>query len=267
LQLRKLQGVLIYTIITEKESEMADNTINLELSDYTQKGLYLILKDSTKIVLTRENIENTALEYWNKPDKIPSKVKSAIDFQRCPFCPLKGKDDFCDAIRPVLPFLEIIDKYVSFDEVVAVYKEDGSKLVHVADTTMQEALKYVSLLSLMQYCQIGRKYWRYYMGVMSLKGSKEAAVRIYLNIYWLHKGNREEIDNLISTFMEQIKIMARNQVNRMNLICEKDAFLNAFANTQIATELLSMDIAKTTAKAVEEFEKDIVENPKTELKV
>jgi len=244
-----------------------NETINLKLSDYLQKGLYLILKDSTKIVLTREHIENTAKEYWNKPDKISPKVKSAVEFQRCPFCPLKGKDDFCDAIRPVLPFLEIIDKYVSFDEVAAIYKEDDNKLLHVGNTTMQEALKYVSVISLMQYCQIGRKYWKYYMGIMPLKGGKEATMRMYLNMHWLHKGNKEEINKMVNIFIEQLRITSQNQVTRMNLICKNDVFMNAFVNTQIATEFLSMDIEKTAAKAFEAFEKDIVENPKTKLKV
>jgi len=251
-----------------QENEMnEDKIINLKLSDYPQRGLCLILKDSTKVTFTREHIEKTAEEYWNNPDKIPPKVKSAIEFERCPFCYLKGKDDFCDAIRPILPFLEIVDKYVSFDEVVAIYKEDDSKSFHIADTTMQEGLKYVSLISLMHYCQIGRAYWKYYMGIMPLKGGKEAAIRMYLNIYQLHKGNNEEIDKLIATFIGQLRVTSQNQVKRMNLICRNDAFMNAFVNTQIATEFLSMGIDKATAKAFEEHDKDIVGDPKTQLKV
>lgn len=244
-----------------------NKTIDLKLGDYPQRGLYLILKDGSKLTLTREQIEKTAENYWNNPDKIPPKVKSAIEFERCPFCYLKGKDDFCDAIRPILPFLEVIDKYVSFNEVVAIYREGDGKLLHVADTTMQEALKYVSLLSLMQYCQIGRAYWKYYMGIMPLKGGKEATTRMYLNIYQLHKGNEDEINKLVSMFLEQLRTTSQNQVKRMNLICKNDVFMNAFVNTQIATEFLSMGIDKATAKAFDEFDKDIVENPKTKLKV
>ena len=243
-----------------------NKSIGLGLNDYPQKGLYLILKDGAKITLTREHIEKTAEEYWNNPDKIPPQVKSAIEFQRCPFCPLKGKDDFCDAIRPIMPFLEIIDKYVSFDEVVAVYKDDDSSLLQVADTTMQEALKYISLLSLMQYCQIGRVYWKYYMGIMPLKGGKEASTRLYLNIYNLCKGNKDEINKVISVFIQQIRITSQNQVKRMNLICKNDVFMNAFVNAQIVAEFLSMNIDKATAKAFEEFDKDIIKNPTTQLK-
>jgi len=243
-----------------------NKSIGLELNDYPQKGLYLIIKDGTKVTLTREHIEKTAENYWNTPDKIPQKVKSAVEFERCPFCPLKGKDDFCDAIRPIMPFLEIIDKYVSFDEVVAVYKDDDSSLLQVADTTMQEALKYISLLSLMQYCQIGRKYWKYYMGITPLKGGGEAATRLYLNIYWLHKANKEEIDKIIKILIEQLRITSQNQVKRMNLICKNDVFMNAFVNAQIVAEFLSMNIDKATAKAFEEFDKDIVKNPATQLK-
>jgi len=53
----------------------------------------------------------------------------------------------------------------------------------------------------------------------------------------------------------------------MNLICKNDVFVNAFVSTQASTEFLSMDIERTAAKAFDEFDKDIVENPKTKLKV
>ena len=73
-------------------------------------------------------------------------VKAVDAFQRCSICPNKRKDDFCNAIRTVFPFLEMMDKYVSFDKVTAVYKENTTNLLHVTSTTMQKALKYVSLL-------------------------------------------------------------------------------------------------------------------------
>ncbi|MFH1848392.1 MAG: hypothetical protein ABH825_04160 [Candidatus Omnitrophota bacterium] len=224
-------------------------SINLRINDYAQQGLYLTLKDSKKIALTREHIEKSASEYWSNPDKIPRNVKSAVDFQRCSFCPLKGKDEFCDAIRPVLPFLDVIDDYVSFDEVMAVYKEDKGRLLHVADTTMQEALRYMSLLSLMQYCRIGRVYWKYYMGIIPLIGGKEAAVRMYLNMYWAHKGNKEEIKSVISKFNGEIRVTSQNQVKRLSMICKSDAFMNAFVSTQAATEFLDMDIEKALESA------------------
>ncbi len=216
--------------------------MNLSLSDFKDEGLYLIFTDLSRIVLTRNNIQKITKEYWESPEKIPPQVKKAIEFQRCPFCPLKEQEDFCDALRPILPFLEVIDRYVSFDRITAVYKGEDKDLYHIADTAMQDALKYISIISLMQYCQIGRRYWKYYLGIMPLVGGKETAQRLYLNIYWLNKGDMEATKKTIAMFDEQIRITAANQVKRMNLICKNDAFMNAFVSTQAATMFLSMDI-------------------------
>jgi len=228
--------------------------LNLKLEDYQEKGLYIILPDSSRLVLTKSNIENTAGEFWKDPARIPQYVKEAAEFQRCSFCPLKGIDELCDAIRPIFPFLGIIDKYVSFDEVVAIYKGEEKELLHLADTTMQDALKFVSILSLTQYCQIGRKYYRYYFGVVPIMKPKGMASRLYLNIYWLHKADKESIAKLIKLFIEEMRITAQNQVKRLNLICKNDAFMNAFVNTQVVNEFLQMDIEKTVEASFNEFD-------------
>ena len=228
--------------------------VNLRLGDYEQKGLYLIFPDSTRLVLTRENIERVTEEYWKNPSKIPLQIKKTSDFKLCPICPFKG-EGLCFAIRPILPFLEAVDKYVSYDEVTAVYKGDEKQVYHISDTTMQDALKYVSILSLTRYCQTGRKYWRYFFGVIPLMGAQGMAVRLYLNIYWLHKGKIKEIKNFISKFDEEMKTTSENQVKRLNLICKNDAFMNAFIATQITTEFLSMGIGKILEASFDNFEK------------
>lgn len=233
------------------------NSINLKPSDYKQKGLYLVLPDFSVLELTKKNIAVKAEEFWKDPNKITPELKNAVDFQRCQFCPLKGKDEFCDAIRPIVPFLDIVDKYVSFDKVIAVYKGDEKDLVHVTETTIYKALTYVSLLSLMQYCQIGRQYWKYYFGIVPVEGGKEATNRMYLNMYWIYQGNKIEIDDMISSFVDQIRITSQNQVKRLNLICKNDAFMNAFVETQIVTEFLSMDIEGQLKKSLKEFEQSI----------
>ena len=230
-------------------------SINLRLGDYEQKGLYLILKDSTRLRLTRENVERVTEKFWGDPAKIPPKVKEASEFQRCPVCPLRDSGGFCDGLRPILPFLEVVDKYVSFDKVKAVYTGDEKELFHISDSTMQQALKYVSILSLTQYCQTGRKYWKYFLGMIPLMGAEQIARRLYLNIYWLHKGEKESIDKLISKFKEEITISSKNQVKRLNLICKNDAFMNAFVVTQIITEFLSMDVEKVLKASFDSFEK------------
>jgi len=92
-----------------EENLLEKKIIALNLSDYAEKGLYLIFKDASRLVLTRKNIEKVTAEFWNDPQRFPLRMKETIEFQRCPFCPLKERNDFCDAISHILPFLEVID--------------------------------------------------------------------------------------------------------------------------------------------------------------
>jgi len=234
---------------------MEDKTLNLNLPDFAQEGLYIIFPDSTRLELTKQNIEAVSEDFWRGPSKISDEMKKAIDFQKCYFCPRKNQEDICDAIRPVLPFLGKIDKYVSFDKVIAAYKSPQDDLLHIKETTMQDALQYVSILSLLRYNMVLRKYWKYYYGVIPLMAGKEAACRIYINMYWQHKGDKKELDKIVAQFKEELTVSSENQVKRLNLVCKNDAFMNAFVNTQIVSEFLDMDIGKTIQESISEFEK------------
>ena len=228
--------------------------LNLNLDDYKEEGLYLILPDSTHLDLTKTNIEKLTKKYWEDPEEIPENVKEAVGFKRCPFCPLRDKGDFCDALRPTLPFLDIVDRFISHDKVTALYKDEKG-LLYISDTTMQQALQYVSIVSLIRYCQIGRRYLKYYFEIVPLIAGKDVAIRLYLNIYWIHKGKQGEIDKIIKEFQQYLRATSANQVKRLSLICKNDVFMNAFVSTQVATEFLSMDIEKTLEKAFNEFKK------------
>ncbi len=161
---------------------MEDIAINLKLNDFDDDGLYLFFPDQTQISFTKKDIEVVSEKFWQDTSKISPEMKKAIDFQKCYFCPRKNKEDICDAIRPVLPFLERIDKYLSFDQVTAVYKSAQDNLLHVKQATMQEALQYVSTLSLLRYNMILRKYWKYCYGVIPLMSGKSVVSRLYLKM-------------------------------------------------------------------------------------
>ncbi len=239
---------------------MEDRILDLKLSDFEQEGLYLLFPDSTRLELTKENIEKVTDRYWQDVTKIPEDMRKAIEFQKCYFCPHKNEEDICDSIRPMLPFLDIIDRYVSYDKVIAVYKGDEDKLVHVKATTMQDALKYVSILSLLRYNLVLQKYWKYYYGIIPIMGGREVATRVYLNMYWLHKGNLEEIKAMIKRFGEELRVSSTNQVRRLNLVCKNDAFVNAFVNTQLVAQFL-VNIEGILTKSFEDFEKSVQIQP------
>jgi len=232
-----------------------DRILNLRLSDFEKEGLYLFFPNSTRLELTKENIERVTDRYWQDLTKIPQEMRKAVDFQKCYFCPHKNEEDICDSIRPLLPFLDIVDKYVSFDEVIAVYKGNEDNLVHVKATTMQNALRYVSILSLLRYNLVLQKYWKYYYGIIPIMGGREVAARVYLNMYWFHKGNLEEMKAMIRRFGEELRVSSTNQVKRLNLVCKNDAFVNAFVNTQLVTQFL-IDIDDILTKSFSDFEKN-----------
>ncbi len=232
-----------------------NKSINIKFSDYEQKGLYLLFNDSTQIVLTGPEIDRTAGKFWENPSKISPEIRGAADFKLCPICPEKKSEGLCYALHPVLPFLEVIDKYASYDKVTALYKGDDKELLYVSETAMAAALQHISILSLMYYCRVGRKYWRYYFGVNPLTDINEIGNRLYLNIYWLHKGNLEGISKVIAEFKNEIKITSTSQIKRMKLICQNDAFVNAFANTHISTDILSMNMEEALKNFFSDFEK------------
>jgi len=235
-----------------------EKQVNIVFDRYKDVGLYLVLPDGAQLVLTRKHIQKVAEEFWKGPDEMSAEVKNALKSQKCSTCPL-GEDELCSAMEPVIPLLKDIDKYVSFDHVTAVYKGYDESL-HVAFTTMQAALRYISALSLIRYCQAGRKYLKYFHGLHALMGGEEIASRIYLNIYWFHEGKKEEIDKAISEFYEYLLMTSKDQVERLNRVCKNDAFINAFVSTQMATEFLQMGIDKMLAESVKEFEKAVIEN-------
>lgn len=237
---------------------MANETeaVNLPFNEFSEEGLYLIFPDQSRMAITQEKVEQFAVQFLEDPAKVPLSVKKAVDFQACSICPKRHTGEFCHALRPTLPFLEIADRYISFDKVAAIFRGKNNELFHVRTTTMQMALQYVSVLSLIHYCEVGRKYLKYFLGIMPLMEIKEMAERIYLNIYWYWRGDVQKTEKIIAKFVEEVRITSSCQIKRLNTICKNDPFLNAFALTQAATEMVSMVNDEALEKSFGEFEKE-----------
>jgi hypothetical protein len=235
---------------------MPVESLNINFSDYTKKGIYLILKDGNRLDLTEDRIKEVTAKYWEDPSKLPPEMKSCTGLQRCSFCPLVSAGSLCDAIRPFLPFLEILDKFVSFDPVIAIYKGHRKEFLRLANTTMQDALVYLSILSLMDYCQAARQYRRYFYGVTPLMSAKEASARIYLNFFWEKKGDKAAINQALGEFKSLLKETAKNEMKRLSLISQNDVFTNAIVKAQIITEFLILDYDQILAEAFREIERE-----------
>ncbi|MFH1790715.1 MAG: hypothetical protein ABH885_01870, partial [Candidatus Omnitrophota bacterium] len=230
-------------------------TVCFKFEDYDNEGFYLIFKDSTRLALTREGIEKAANDFWADSGKMPPALKAEIASHKCEFCPLGDSDEICQALRPILPLVGILDIYLSHDEVVTVCKGGEKGLLHVADATMQDAFKAVSIMSLMNYCTVGRKYGKYFHGVTPFMRSKDVAIRLYLNIHWFHGHDKAEMDGVIARFKQDITAMCKTQVKLMNIICKKDILMNAFVVMAIIMEFFSMDMKKMVMESFENFGK------------
>ena len=224
------------------------NKHELDISSFTEPGLYLLFPDGGRLDLTRKEIEARTRAMLDDPAIIPAHVRAATAYQPCDVCPERATAEICHAILTTLPFADEIDRHMSFDKVTAVYRDERSDTVLVRQTTMQEALQHIAILSLLYYCEVGRKYYPYFEGVNPLMPTDLIAKAVFLNMYSACRGNMQRLEEILHTMQAEIMQTARCQMKRLRLICRKDAFMNAFVNTHSTTELMLMEVHKRAAE-------------------
>lgn|SRR5579871_2287111 len=219
-------------------------------------GLYLFFPDGYSVTLNTAFVETRSREILMERERATPEMRQATAFQLCSVCPKRGNADTCHAIQPILAASECIDLYPSYMPVTAVFRTShngrGAYTI-TAETELQRALQYVSLLSLLYYCEVGREYWRYFHGIHPLMDVEDIVVRMYLNIFWSCGGSREQTRALISRFHDQIAVTTQCQVDRLRLICQSDALLNALVLTQTASEFLVDRVESLVAQHIHEF--------------
>jgi len=204
--------------------------------------LYFVFPDQKQIEFSSAHVRAFAKDYLDSPAHVPDNVREAVDFQRCSVCPHVHEPGYCHALFPALSIFEAIDKYTSSEEVEVFYLDPFSNCLIAKDTSLQDALQCISILSLTQYCELGRRYHDYFLMVTPFMSASEMASRIYLNAFWLFDGDKERTKAQIKKFIEELRITIDCQVKRMRLISKNDAFLNAFAMTHILTDLMKLDM-------------------------
>jgi hypothetical protein len=211
-------------------------------SQFPEAGLYLLFPDGDRVDLTRRRIEETTNAYLSDPSLIPASVKAAADYTPCTICPERDRAKICHAIMPVLPFVQGFEDYLSCDSVTAVYREEeGSQLV-VAETSMQKALQYITLLGLTKYCEVGSSFAAYFKGVNPLMPIDLIAERVFGNMYLCLRGDLGALQQEAARMQEQTFVITECQVRRLHLISRSDALANAFANTHSVALLIFLTI-------------------------
>jgi hypothetical protein len=223
---------------------------------FKETGLYLLFPDRERIVLTREKIELFAHTFESNLEQIPDRIRNAVAFGPCPVCPEKCTAAYCHALPPTLAFIEELEGFKSYDKVDVIYRGYGQTLVWAPATSMQEALQFVAILSLMFYCEVGRKYRKFFMGTHPLQSLQEMTNRIHLNVFWDCEGDTQKPGELLARFAEEINCTCRCQVQRLRLICKSDALMGAFINALNQIELLALCKGALLEESFEDFLKN-----------
>jgi len=219
----------------------------IDITAFTEPGLYLRPPGSDWLALTRTEIERRMRGMLDDPAAIPPEVRAAVDYAPCDICPEKAGAEICHAIMTTLPFAPEIDRYVSFQNVTAVYREpptcDGAPGgLYVRVTSMQEALQYIAILSLLYYCEVGKKYYACFENVNPLMPAEALARTVFANMHLQCAGDRAAMQALLTRMEDELLQTASCQVKRLQLICKQDAFTNAIVGTHTTTRLLMMEL-------------------------
>ncbi len=223
--------------------------IEWDLEEFTEPGLYLLFDDGLRLTLTRDYIDKMTEAYLANPRLLPCSVREAPNFAPCVICP-KRDAPICHAIPTVFPFLEEMDRFLSHDQVLAVFRPEGGEpsageaRLHVARTSVQRALQYTSLLSLMYYCEVGHHYFPYFRGVIPFMEPMVMIDRVGLNIYEDLAGDLPAIRALTTKMRKEMDITVHCQIARLRLLCRSDAFINAFINTHIVTQIMGITMER-----------------------
>lgn len=214
----------------------------IDTSEFACPGLYLLWPDGSRLSLTRSAIEAKTRAMLDDPSRIPPHVKAAADYKACAICPQRDTAEICHSIMTTLPFIDDIERYASFDRVTAVYREENSAPLHVVETTTQAALKYVAILGLTTYCEVGRKYGPYFQGINPLMTPRDIALAVLRNIHLATRGNMTQVAEVIHTMQGEILHTVRCQTERLRLVSKSDAFLNAFVGAHTTTSFLFLEL-------------------------
>jgi hypothetical protein len=219
----------------------------INTASFTEPGLYLLWPDGNRLDLNRTFIASWTEAMLNDPERIPPAVRAATAYHPCSICPERDHATICHAIIPTLPFTGDVDRYMSYDKVTAIYREADIDVISVVETTMQEALKFIVILSLTQYCEVGRKYGAYFQGINPLMQPPDIAAAVFRQVYLAAGGKLADVSSIILTMREELLLVVRCQIERLHLICTNDAFSNAFVSTYNVTELLFAEMEKCLA--------------------
>ncbi len=215
--------------------------------------LHLFFEDGQRIAFSPQEVLERTRCAWEDPEVFPIEVKKAVELEPCEVCPLKDQVDLCHAIFPILHFAQAFDGRRSYERVTLVMRDSETKTLRIQETSVQEAVQPISILSLTNYCELGHKYHELFYGVMPFLTPNELILRLTMNAFWLADGNREAAEARLKSLFEDLDVTIQCQMERIRLVTKSDAFLNSFVRTHILAKLSHVTGAAVVDKAFEAF--------------
>ena len=203
---------------------------------HTEQGLYLCVKETDFIALDVTTIQAMTQAFWSDASLLDITMRQSAEFKPCPVCSHFGEDFLCQSIRPMLPLVKIMDQFASHDETLAGYR-DAAGLTYIMTTTMQRALQFVIQFGVLGFCDVGQRYKHWFTGAHPLMTTMEVAKRVYLNVFWLEKGNQENIKREMEIFTKSLRTVIRCQIARIAVVAKNDAISNALVNFDLVARL------------------------------
>lgn len=210
----------------------------MNLDEFPEAGLYLRGENGVRLDLTNRRIHAEALRCLNDPTVLPPEMKAAAEYAPCPVCPARNSAKICHALAPTLPFMQTVDRFHSHDRVTAVFRPNRSPVLEVTECDIQCALQAVTILSLTDYCEVGLRYARFFDGVSPLISAERLASQVMRNVYWYCQGDLDALRKAMARFEGDLRVTIHCQINRLRLVCKRDAFVNAFIRTMTFIDLM-----------------------------
>lgn len=212
------------------------------LASHCDAGLYMHFDDGLNLEITEKVVRAEAERMERDMEAYPPEMRAAAEFSPCRVCPARDTAVMCHALPAIAPFLVQLNAYQSFDEMNAVYVDhcgkDESNLLYVSRTSLQRALQYVAMQSVLGYCEVGRLYFKYFSGIVPFAPAMTIAERIYANIMLEKNGDLKAVESVIEEMRSNLMVTMACQLKRVRLVSRTDVFMNAFVNLHMALEML-----------------------------
>lgn len=217
-------------------------TLKTLLDHYTAPGLSLIFEDGHTLDLTDATIHANANRLEHDLECLPMELRAAADFSPCRVCPKRSEAAMCHALPAILPFLDVLNSRYSYDKLTAVFVEvegkDQQHILHVTHTSLQRAVQYIAIQSVLGFCEMGRIYLKYFSGVIPFASAEMIAERVYANVMLEKNGDLEAVNETLQTMISLLSETMNCQLKRVRLVSKSDVFVNAFVNLHLAFSLL-----------------------------